>query len=303
MTRRTALFSAAAAPALLAASGPARAQEGGQALPIAKARTFRVGAFDVTTLLAGSFPREDPHSIFGGNVSDEEFAAVSEENFLDPAQAQFFFTPTLVDTGAERILFDTGLNAAAMESALGDAGYAPDDVTHVVLTHMHGDHIGGMTTEAGELTYPNAAYATAQAEFDHWAAQENEGFEAKVRPFAERFAFLGDGDTVAGGVTAMAAFGHTPGHMTYRLESEGAELVLIADLANHYVYSLAYPDWEVVFDTDKEAAAASRRRILSMLAADRVPMIGYHMPFPAAGFVETRGEGFRYVPVSYQMMG
>jgi glyoxylase-like metal-dependent hydrolase (beta-lactamase superfamily II) len=124
-----------------------------------------------------------------------------------------------------------------------------------------------------------------------------------VRPLAERMSFIGDGGSVASGITGMAAFGHTPGHMVYMLESEGEQVLLMADLANHYVWSLAYPDWEVRFDMDKAAAAESRRRVLGMLAADRVPLIGYHMPFPAMGYVETRGEGgFRYVPVSYQTM-
>mgnify|MGYP006284794991 CR=1 FL=1 len=300
ITRRTALLSAAAAPAVLTLPKAAGAQSDA---PLARpsARGFQVGEFRVTTLLAGTAERGEPQSIFGMNVSPEEFAEVSRENFIGTDSAQFFFTPTLVDTGAERILFDTGLNAAGMATALGEAGYAPEDITHVVITHMHGDHIGGMTTEAGELTYGNAAYLTGQAEFDAWAAQDNDGFNAKIAPFAERFSFIGDGDTVRSGVTAVAAFGHTPGHMNYMLESGGQQLLIAADLANHYVWSLGYPDWEVRFDMDKEAAAATRRRILGMLAADRVPFVGYHMPFPAAGFVDTRGDGFRYVPVSYQL--
>ena len=101
----------------------------------------------------------------------------------------------------------------------------------------------------------------------------------------------------------MAAFGHTPGHMVYRLSSGDEQIVLMADTANHYVWSLAYPDWEVRFDADKEAAAATRKRLLGMLAADRIPMIGYHMPFPGMGFVDQVDDGrFHYVPTSYQMM-
>ncbi|MEM1428670.1 MAG: MBL fold metallo-hydrolase [Pseudomonadota bacterium] len=303
VSRRTALLSAATAPVALALPAAAQSGAGGGGLASSNARGFSVGALEATTLLAGSVRRDEPQSIFGMNVSAEEFAAVSDENFISTDFAQFFFTPTVVRAGDNVILFDTGLNAAGMEVALGEAGYAPADITHVVITHMHGDHIGGMTTEAGELTYANAEYITGQVEFDHWAGAGNENFEAKVRPFAERFAFIGDGDTIAPGITAVGAFGHTPGHMTYMLDSEGQQLLITADLANHYVWSLGYPDWEVRFDMDKEAAAATRRRILGMLAADKVPMVGYHMPFPAAGFIETRGDGFRYVPVSYQLMG
>lgn len=123
---------------------------------------------------------------------------------------------------------------------------------------------------------------------------------ASVVPLADQMTFLDDGGSVTGGITAMAAFGHTPGHMGYMIESDGAQLMLIADLANHYVWSLAYPDWEVRFDADKAAAAASRRRVLGMLAADRIPFVGYHMPFPALGYVEANGDGFRYAPATYQ---
>jgi filamentous hemagglutinin family protein len=210
-------------------------------------------------------------------------------------------SPTLVNTGSERILFDTGLDAVGVTAALAAAGYTPADVTHVVLTHMHPDHIGGLTDDSGAATFANAAYVAGQAEFDFWAAQANEGFEAKVRPQADRMTFIGDGGAVRSGITGVAAFGHSSGHMTYMLESGGAQLMLIADTANHHVWSLAYPDWEVRFDADKAAAAATRRAILGMAAADRFPIIGYHLPFPAAGYVETRGDGFHYVPVSYQL--
>ena len=130
----------------------------------------------------------------------------------------------------------------------------------------------------------------------------NEAFEANVRPLADQFSFLDDGGSVASGLTAMAAFGHTPGHMTYMVESEGTQLLIGGDFTNHYVWSLAHPDWEVRFDRDKEAATATRRRILGMLAADKVALIGYHMPWPGVGYVETRGDGFHFVPHSYQLM-
>ena len=300
LTRRQALAASAALP--LSAAMPMAARAEAHAAMLPRSRDFTLGDFKVTTILAGSRPVEEPQGIFGMNVSPEEFAEVSAANFIPTDMAQFFFTPTVVNTGSEVILFDTGLAPAGTVDALSAAGYTPDDITHVVLTHMHGDHIGGLADDAGNVTFANAAYITGQAEYDHWAAAGNEGFDAKVRPLADRMTFLGDGGSVRSGITAMAAFGHTPGHMTYMLESGGEQLILMADLANHYVWSLAYPDWEVRFDADKAAAAATRRRVLGMAATDRIPVIGYHMPFPALGFVETRGEGFHYVPHSYQLM-
>ena len=276
---------------------------GSEAQPNAIKNTFTMGDLEVSTLLAGTRTVEAPQSIFGMNVDEEEFQAVSEANFLPVDKAQFFFTPTVVRTGSEIVLFDTGLNAAGITAPLAAAGISPEQVTIVVLTHMHGDHIGGLTGDDGTPTFPNARYVAGQVEYDAWAKMDNDGFKAKVQPLAEKMEFIGDGDSVVSGISGMAAAGHTPGHMMYMLESGGRQLALVADTANHYVWSLAYPEWEVKFDMDKAKAAATRKKVFDMLSADKIPFVGYHMPFPGMGYVETRGEGgYRYVPTSYQMM-
>lgn len=301
ITRRQALVAGAALPLAGGLARPAQAAAGMMGATQAQANRFRLGSFEVTAILAGTRTVGDIQTIFGTNVAPEEFAAVSQANFIPADRAQFFFTPTVVNTGAELILFDTGLNPEGITGALAAAGYTPDQIDVVVITHMHGDHIGGLGPAGA--TFPNARFVTGATEFDHWDMSGNEGFETNVRPLAEKMTFIDDGGTVAPGITGMDAFGHSPGHMVFHLESEGARLAITADTANHYVWSLAYPDWEVRFDADKAGAAASRRKVFGMLAADRVPFIGYHMPFPAMGHVEANGEGgFRYVPTSYQTM-
>jgi len=307
MQRRALLAASVAVPAaaVVASSiGKVRADSHATKMqPNAIKNTFTMGDFEVSTLLSGTRTVEDPQSIFGMNVTPEEFAAVSNENFIPTTAAQFFFTPTVVRAGNDVVLFDTGLNAAAIKEPLASAGVSPEDVTVVVITHMHGDHIGGLTGDDGSLTFPNARYVTGQVEFDAWAKQDNENFETKVRPLAEQMEFIGDGASVASGITSMAAFGHTPGHMIYMLESGGKQLALMSDLANHYVWSLGYPEWEVKFDMDKAKAAETRKRMFDMFTADKIPFVGYHMPFPGMGYSEARGEGgYRFVPVSYQMM-
>ncbi|MCP4207039.1 MAG: MBL fold metallo-hydrolase [Shimia sp.] len=263
---------------------------------------MKLGAFEVTTLLVGTRTVESPQNIFGMNVGADEFAAASSAANIPTNAAQFFFTPTVVNTGNELVLFDAGLSPDAITAALTAAGYSPDQIDTVVITHMHGDHIGGVAGESG-VTFANAKHVTGRVEFDAWAKTDgNKAFEAKVRPHAERFDMIEDGASVAGGITALAAFGHTPGHMAYRIESEGQQLVIAADFANHYVWSLAYPDWEVKFDRDKAAAAATRRKMLDMLAAENIPFIGYHMPWPAVGYVEKHDSGYKYAPASYQLM-
>lgn len=300
LTRRAALIGAAAVP-LAAAALPAAAKApmAGASAPLYN--RVKLGDFDVTTLLAGTRTVPEPQNIFGMNVTAEEFGKVSAAANIPTDKAQFFFTPTVVNTGAELVLFDTGLSAEGTTAALAQAGYTPDQVDVVIITHMHGDHIGGLMN-GDAPTYPNARYFTGAVEFDAWDKAGNDTFEARMRPVAEQTTFLDDGGSPAGGITAVAAFGHTPGHMAYMLESGGKQLLIGADFANHYIWSLAHPDWEVKFDRDKAAAAATRKKILGMLAADKVPMIGYHMPFPGLGYVEAHGGAFAYVPHSYQLM-
>ena len=209
----------------------------------------------------------------------------------------------MVNTGTEIVLFDTGLAAEGTLAALTAAGMTPDMVDVVVLTHMHGDHIGGLMGADGVTpTFANARYVTGAVEHNHWAGAANEGFDKNVKPLNDKITFIDNAGSVATGITGMDAFGHSPGHMVYQIESDGQRLMITADTANHFVWSLQKPDWEVRFDADKAAAAATRRAVFGQIAADRIPFIGYHMPFPGVGFVEASGEGFRYVPASYQLM-
>ncbi|MEO0343652.1 MAG: MBL fold metallo-hydrolase [Pseudomonadota bacterium] len=269
---------------------------------------FVLGDFEVTTLAAGFGVRDEPQGTFAMNVEPAEFAAINEENFLSSEKFGIGFAPTLVNTGSELVLFDAGLGGETGPSilpALTAAGYTADQVDVVILTHMHPDHIGGLMN-GGAPTFPNARYVAGQIEYDFWSAMDagnrvGDMVTSLVTPMVEKMRFVAPGDAPLSGITAMDQFGHTPGHMGYMIESNGQSVYLAADLANHYVWSLAHPDWEVRFDADKAAAATARRRVLGMLAADKIPMIGYHMPFPAVGYVATRGDGFEYVPESYQL--
>lgn len=278
---------------------------------------FRLGGFEITAIHDGMRPGEGIHRIFGVDRDEAEVSALLEENFLPADRFVNSFTPTLVNTGSDLVLFDTGFGAGARENGLGQlrarleaSGYKPEDVTVVVLTHFHGDHIGGLM-EGGAPAFANARYVAGQAEYDFWTAAERQSgatenaaraVQANVVPLAERTTFLGDGGEVAPGITGMLAAGHTPGHMIFHLESEGRRLLLTADTANHYVVSLRRPDWHVAFDMDRAAAAATRKRVFDMVAAERIPFLGYHMPFPAVGFIEKLDVGYRFVPASYQFL-
>lgn len=313
---RRGLFAAAGAAGAAAALGPiaatAAAPQMGAHAPAW--RRFTLGGFEVTTLVDGTTPREAPEKIFGTDQDPGTVAALLAENFLPAEAAMFTFNPTVVNTGAEVILFDAGLGAGARGGGMGrtrdllaQSGIAPEQVDIVVITHFHPDHIGGLM-EADGPAFPNARYVTGATEYDFWSAPERMSgptervatlTASNVVPLAEKMTFLSPGDAVVSGVEAVAAMGHTPGHLGFHVESEGARVMISADACNHYVLSLQRPDWQVLFDMDKAMAAQTRKDLFGMIAADRIPVIGYH--FPSIGFVEPHGEGFRFVAASYQL--
>ena len=276
---------------------------------------FKLGNFEVLVIKDGAAVSGPPNETFGNNQSAEAVGALLEENFLPKDKFVNSFAPVMINTGSERVLFDTGFGEAGrangngrLQEGLAAAGYKPEDISIVVLTHMHGDHIGGLM-EKDAPAFPNARYVAGKVEYDFWTSDARVGTPAenghkgvlgKVKPLADKMTFIGEGAEVVSGITGIEAFGHSPGHMIFRVESEGRQLVLTADTANHYVLSLQRPEWEVRFDMDKAAAAATRKKVFDMIATDKLAFLGYHMPFPSVGYVEKQDQGYRFVPKSYQ---
>jgi glyoxylase-like metal-dependent hydrolase (beta-lactamase superfamily II) len=312
-TRRVMLTGAAAAGVAMALDGPARAAAPMQEAAPGGIHRYKVGGFEITALLDSARVSEKPETIFGTDQKPEDVAALLAANFLPADKLVNMFTPLLVNTGKELVLIDTGLGAAnggQVMQRIAEAGYAPEQIDLVVITHGHPDHIGGLAAE-GKPAFSKARYAVGEAEYAFWSAPERQAgptegpaklFTANVVPFRERMSFLKDGTEVVPGLRAVSAPGHTPGHMAFHLESDGKRLLIGADFCNHYVLSLQRPDWDVKFDADKATAAKTRKALLDMIATDRIAFTSYHMPFPSVGFVEKSSEGYRFVPATYQMM-
>jgi glyoxylase-like metal-dependent hydrolase (beta-lactamase superfamily II) len=273
---------------------------------------FKLGAFEVVTILDGYIQPPSFHPTYGNDQTPETVAELAKANGLS-SKFEHHYVPTLVNTGKELVLFDAGNpsgrqpTTGKLRSLIEAAGYKPEQIDVVVITHGHPDHIGGLMTD-GKPTYPNARIVFGEVEFDFWkkgvvreARKENlEMFNRIAVPFGEKATFLKPEGEVVSGIRAVNAFGHSPGMMAYHVESGGQRLLIWGDVANHYVMAIQKPEWHVSFDDIKDMAAATRKRILDMVSTDRIPVAGFHMPFPSIGFVEKAGGGYRWVPASYQ---
>ncbi len=282
---------------------------------------FRIGAFEITMISDANAVLNGPWPIVGEDQPREKVEQLMRANLLPPKKFQPGFTPMLVNTGKQLILFDAGNGADGfvprpqggwLAAQLKPAGFSPDDVDIVVLSHCHPDHIGGLI-EAGKPLFPNARYIVGNVEYGFWAKDERlsaprdslalqtaQLFRTNVLVFESRISLVRPDEEIVPGIRAVAAYGHTPGHLGFHLESEGKRLLIWADCAHHEIASLAHPEWHAFFDMDKQQGVDTRKRIYDMAATEKIPVAGYHTSFPSIGFVERQGNAYHWLPVTYQ---
>ena len=220
---------------------------------------------------------------------------------------------TLMRHGAQTVLFDLGAgpdfqpSAGKLMEAFDLLGLTVEDVTHVVFTHGHPDHLWGLLDEFDEPMFPEAQYMIGQAEFDYWTDPATVdtigaartafavGAARRLDVIADRVQFVRDGQEILPGVAARLTAGHTPGHMSYELRSGSESVMVVGDaLGNHHV-AFERPDWASGSDQDGEQAAQTRAVLLDQLASEQMALIGYHLPGGGVGRAERAGSGFRFV--------
>ena len=192
----------------------------------------------------------------------------------------------LIDTGFGRTIFDR----------MASLGIVPEDVDEVLLTHMHGDHIGGMLRE-GVKAFPNATVLLAEREFDHWSGIGNEAAMNIFSEYGDAVRKLSPVEIdapVQDGITPIAAYGHTPGHTVFMLKDGDEQLLVWGDVAHAMAVQMPHPEISVRYDTDPAAARESRLKVLRHVAEAGIPVVGMHIPATMTGKVHANGDGYEF---------
>lgn len=220
---------------------------------------------------------------------------------------------TFLRSGDRLAIFDVGAGANFMPTTgkllenLTEAGIDPAEVTDVIFTHAHPDHLWGLVDEFDELVFPDAAYRMSETEWDYWLAEDTlektpeerksfvVGAQSRLPAIEDRVELFRPGAEVFPGVEAVDTAGHTPGHVSFMIHG-GSDPVLVLGDAVTNAASFARPDLRAGSDQDPDLAAATRAKLLDRLAADKARLIGYHLPHPGMGMAEQKDGSYRFVP-------
>jgi glyoxylase-like metal-dependent hydrolase (beta-lactamase superfamily II) len=276
----------------------------------------KVGDLEVTALFDGAAVF-DAHWLNGTKTTIDGVVNALQEDprLLDVSDEGF-----LVNTGQQRILVDAGAGSwwgggvlGRLEGSLRSAGYTPEEIDIVLITHLHSDHVGGLTTQGGKRVFPNADVYVAKAESDFWlsteiaakAPKDAQPFFQSAQAIAAPYIKAGKWHTFSGseptveGMQLVALPGHTPGHTGYEFSSKGQKILFCGDIIHAQRVQLQHPEVTAVFDIDQNAAAATRLQLLPKLAREDLLIAGPHMPFPALGRLHKQGSGYGWVPVVF----
>ncbi len=287
---------------------------------MADAHRYKVGDIEVTVLSDGfrMVPVDDKYL---RNASAADLAAQLKVAGQPSDKMKNTYSPIVVTTGGKRVLFDTGNGEAQFKPSNGERGTLNSNLASVgidrgaidvvVISHFHGDHVNGLLMADGQKAFPSAEIKVPEVEWKFWMDdaemsraspgrmtelfQNNRrvfgALDRKVTPYAW-------GREVVPGVTAVGTPGHSIGHTSYLVSSGGKTVYVQSDVCNNAFVFAPKPDWQGFFDQDGAQAAATRRKVYDMLAADKLPVQAFHFPFPALARIEKAGDGYRAVPIN-----
>jgi glyoxylase-like metal-dependent hydrolase (beta-lactamase superfamily II) len=325
LSRRSLLVGTAAVGAAVAGTTPMM-PSANAAAPVAGKQNagwyrYKVGEFEVTVVTdgQGSSPLGDSYV---SNTPKDAVAKDLEAQFLPKDKVIHTYTPVVINTGSKLVAIDTGLGLgtfAQSKGALGQyqanlkaAGIDANTIDTVIISHFHGDHINGLIGPDNKPMFPNAEIMVPETEWVFWMDESNvsklpEPAKGQIKNPARVFGALGnkvtkyqDKKELVPGITAVFSPGHTPGHFSHLVSSGNNTLLVQADItAGAATLFVRNPEWQFVFDTDRPQAVATRKKLYDMAATDRIMVQGYHLPFPAVGYIEKSGNGYRHVPATW----
>lgn len=271
-----------------------------------------LGGMTVQTLHDGNLTL--PAEFIFGPMPADELAPIRDRYGLTGPTLTPDCNVTLMRDGDRVVLFDAGSGPAFQASAgklleaLDVAGLAPEDVTHVVFTHGHPDHLWGVLDDFDDPLFSEAEHMMGRAEWDYWFDPDTVntigearatmaiGARRRMEVIEDAITFFDDGQEILPGVAAIATHGHTPGHMSFELRSGTEAVMVVGDaIANHHV-GFEKPGWPSGSDQDQETAATTRTALLDRISADKMRLIGFHLPDGGIGRAERSGGAYRFVP-------
>jgi glyoxylase-like metal-dependent hydrolase (beta-lactamase superfamily II) len=267
---------------------------------------FRVGTFSCIAVCDA----DNMESIEGmySNVSKDELASAASALGYTMDAVPMSSTALAIRAGDHWVLVDAGLPQGDDEEhghLLRDSQaehIAHQDIRFVIITHGHGDHVGGLVNDAGKLTYPNARYFMWKSDWDHWMSDAALAAVDEKRAAARRALFLPIRDQltlvetemdVVPGIRLVSLAGHTPGHCGVLVESNGERLLNIADMV-HTPMQIQHPEWQCMYDTDPDQAVTVRRTWFARAAQDNLLTMAFHLPFPSLGHIVQDGATWKW---------
>lgn len=274
---------------------------------------FKLGRFEVIALSDGTIPL-DVHPLLKGASKGAIDALLHREFQKNPVETSI--NAFLVDTGSRVILIDTGAGelfgpvGGRLPQSLAAAGYRPESITDILITHIHTDHSGGLTL-GGKIAFPNATVHVGAADADFFLNPANvgHGLEANhleearktVEPYrrANKLEVFSGPTQLFPGVMGLPTPGHTPGHSFYRVESEGEAIEFWGDIVHIGPVQLPRPEITITFDVDQDAARAQRTRQFKAAARERKLIAVSHFNFPGIGHLRAASKGYEWVPAPH----
>jgi glyoxylase-like metal-dependent hydrolase (beta-lactamase superfamily II) len=282
---------------------------------------FTVGQLNLLVVSDGHIPLMPIQPTIAPGVATGEIEMIQKESYLPTDRLDFGINILIIKKGNRIIMVDTGCGHLYGPSSgkliinLLSAGIHASDVTDIIITHGHIDHVGGLLHENGDFAFPNARVHMAEKEILFWMAKVPDFSKSKVsrlkaqvmvkeakrviNALSERLNPFADGEILFNCMELEIVPGHTPGHTLLRIFSGNEQLLHLADISHTHTLLLANPEWGNSFDTDFLIGNQSRRLVLSKVADARMRVFFYHFPWPGIGFVKEKKSGFEWVPQAF----